>query len=251
MRFAKSCSILLIVAIIASMCGCMIKNIDEEAYSDAIISYLKEKYNADFEVNELYQEFEGNTGMKVRALCSQTGSSELFSVYCYFDSSMSAEKIDIDGKEYSIVDSYAEVLCQNALVAEIDLLTSESCLVKCKVSFNSAQPSREDLLAGLASCLQNQKLDPYIKIYILTDKHFSVEEIQAATESLIVDHAPCTGYIYIAYFDEFDTNKILEIYKENQNDFGNYLSNTDFADRVDFILYDKDAGLQKKQTIKK
>ena len=228
----------------------MNKNIDVAAYKDAIILFLQEKYNDNFDVVSLYQEFDGNTGMKVRALCSKAGSRDQFSVYCYFDSSTANEKIYIDGNEHSIVDSYAEVLYQNALLSEINIAASVDSLVRCKVSFNSEQPSKSNMVDGMDFCLQNQEFDPYVKFYIFVSRNSSASEVQSAVEDVLNLHRPCTGYIYIAYFDEFSKDAVLGVYKEHQNDFGNYLTNTAFAEHVEFVLYKNDTGLQDKQTIR-
>ena len=228
----------------------MNKNLDAAAYKEAIISFLQEKYNDKFNIINLYQEFDGDTGMKVRALCSKTGSSDRFSVYCYLDSAIADEKIYIDGNNHSIVDFYTEVLYQNALLSEINVATSADSLVRSKVSFYLEQPSTTDVANGMDFCLQKQDLDACAKFYILVSRNTCASEIQSAVENVLNLHRPCTGYIYIAYFDEFDKDAVLSVYEENQNDFGNYLANTDFADRVEFVLYKNDTGLQEKRTIR-
>jgi len=240
----------MLIFVVIGACGCMKKNIDGNVYKNAIISYLEEKYHEEFTVMKLYQEFEGNSGMAVRALCAKEENKDYFTVYCYLDSTVSDEIIIIDGNEHSIVDSYTEVLFQNAILDEVDVLECGGCFVRCKVSFNAGQPSKSDIASGINFCLQKQKLDPYVKLYVIVQCDTSTEKIESKLKEILNKYEPCTGYIYLVYMEEYDENEIKKVYEEKQNDFGNYLANTDYADIVEFILYKCDTGMQDKQYIK-
>lgn len=228
----------------------MKKNIDGAVYEEKIISFLEQKYNKKFTVIKLYQEFEGNSGMSIRALCSEKEKEEQFTVYCYFDSTIATEKITIDGNEHSIVDSYAEVIYQNLLLEEVNTLGFDDCVIKCKVDFNAEQPLADDVASGMDFCLQKQELDPYVKFYVIAEYSSSTETVQAQIEEVIKRHMPSTGYIYLAFSKEYNKDQVLRLYEENQNDFGNYLTNTDFANRVEFILYNNDIGMNDKEIIR-
>ena len=227
-------------------------NLNEAAYKDAILSFLKNKYNEQFEIIELYLEFNGDIGLAVRALCKSSAYTDTFLSYCYFDPSMTDEKVKIDENEYSLDDEYSEVVLQNKLLLLVDQAYQydESIFVGCKVGFLGRYPSADELNKGMEFCLHNDELRAHVKFYILTSGSSKAKELQGKVEDFIVHHRPYKGYVYYAVSSKFNKADIVQEYFENQHDFGNYLTSSNLADTVEFTLYKIDAGLQERRIVK-
>lgn len=225
-------------------------NINPIVYRDAILSFLQEKYEEEFVVLKLFQEFEGQTGMAVRALCAPKSSDDRFSVYCYFDAEIADEKIVIDNHTHSVSDAYIGIQLQNRLLEELSDANLSKCIVKCRVTFDPqpAQVACADEKA--ASILQNAAYDPSVSFYVISERGTPTDEVQRCILNILNTYKPCTGYVYLAQLDVYTPDSILSTYTEKQHDFGNYLANTDFANQVDFLLYKNDTGAQTKKVIK-
>lgn len=242
--------ILIIMLVMFGVSGCMNTQIDKTAYENAILTFLQEKYGEDFTVITMYQEFSGDTGALIRATCKGTTAEETFTVRCYLDEEVTAQKLQINGQMHSVEDSYAEVLCQSQLMRELPECSEESCIIKCRVDFYNRQPTMDEYAQGLEACLRNEELRAYIKVYILSDGCAQAQDAYGKVEELVEQYAPDTGYIYFAILETFDPAYANQVYAENKNDFGNYLAQQDYADQLWFTLYEAERGLQSRKSVK-
>ena len=252
MRTTKGFIILLItILIIMAVSGCMNENIDRTAYEQAILRFLEQKYSDKFEIHDLYQEFEGNNGMIIRALSKGSSYTDMFTVNCYLDSTVTDEAVEIEGRNHSIEDGYSEVIFQNQLMALLDQSNNaHEVIVKCRVDFHGRKPSSEQFARGIDYCIQCEDLDSHIMFYILSDDNDTARDLQIKAENIVAQYMPCVGYIYYAVQSQFDENEIVQQYIANQFDFGNYLTSSELADKVEFTLYKKESGFRARQIVK-
>lgn len=191
-----------------------------------ILTYLADKFQEEFEIKAMYQEFDGKNGIYVRAMCCEKDSDVEFAVYCTENTEES------ESKTYIIEDKYAEIILQNKIMAELSSCASENVFCACKIDLQ-----QEDSMENA-----------YVKIYIVTDGT-PADALRKQAEHLLEAYSPYTGYIYYAEKNAFVLDDIQGTYAENQHDFGNFLVNNDFADRVEFTLYSKNA-LQNTKVVK-
>lgn len=248
--FRRYLLILMMILISIGVCGCMDRELNVLEYRKEILTHLEIKYDSEFEIIKTYQEFDGNTGVCVRASCKSMEYEDVFTVYCYLDSSMADEKCIIEGKEHGISDNYTKILYQNQILEEIDEINNNNYIIKCKIDFLVVSPTIEEYANGIEYCLQNEDFDPYLKFYIVTQSSTDVSKLRDKIDNVLKKYNPCSGYIYHAFIDEFDYDEAIAVYKENQHDFGNYLSLSDFADRVEFVLYKSNVGFKESKIIK-
>ena len=224
-------------------------NLNKESYETEILSFLQGKYDEEFEIVKLYQEFEGDSGMMVRALCRGAKYDDEFLVCCYLDSTIANELIEIDGNKHSIEDSYSEVILQNQFLNLVTYEENLNVIIKCNVDFYGRNPSSEEIQTGMY-CLKEEELNAYLKVYIITDNVETTRKVQEDIEKLLIKYEPCNGYLYHAEKNKFNKDEIEKIFRENQHDFGNFLSSSDFANKVEFSLYRKEEGLKERQIIR-
>lgn len=242
---------LLLITLVTGVCGCMSSKLNLNEYKSAILSFLQEKYDSDFLIKNIYQEFDGNSGMVVRAVCSNVDSSDEFTVFCYLDSTVGADVYEIDGKEHSINEDYPEVIFQNEILSMLNNVSMSRTLLKCNLDFLGRNPTVDEYQAGLLSCLQNEELDAYVKFYILSDDNDISKEIRDSIEILLKKLNPSTGYIYYLVTSSFDETELNNIYTQNQHDFGNYLTNGTLGELLEFSLYKKNKGLEERRVIRR
>lgn len=212
-----------------------------------LAAFLAEKYQCNFTIEEVYQEFDGYEGKYIRAICRSDAYADTFSVYCYESETEQEGLLNIDGQAYSVEDKYAEVLLQNLLLDRLGDYNRETMFVRCKVSFVSEQPDAQKAVADPKACFAEE--NAYVRVYIITGGEDPVQ-MQEQAETLLKELNPYTGYIYVATKNAFNLTQINEVYTENQHDFGNYLTNEDWADRVVFTLYSAKNGLQEMKVVK-
>lgn len=241
---------ILSVILCFGVCGCMDTRVNHSAYSDAVIAYLSDKYHEDFTVEALYQEFSGDTGNLIRLQCKGTKSDETFTVRCYLDSQITPQLLKIDGKDHAIEDNYAEMLCQNQLVLLLPTSEDADYVVKCKVDFYGRQPTIEEYSQGLSACLKNEDLRAYVKIYILSNGNKSAQALYKDVEQLVSEWAPNTAYVYFAIPEIYDAVVVEQMYANNRDNFGNYLSNEADVKQLWFTLYETASGLSARKLIK-
>lgn len=99
---------ILVFCMLIGACGCMPKNSN---FNDAILDYLKDKYNEEeFHIEKLTNEFNGSQYI-FRAVC--TGKyPEKFVVYCY-ETPLDLPIIYFNELEYGVEDDYANIILQN------------------------------------------------------------------------------------------------------------------------------------------
>jgi len=216
--------------------GCKTESVlfKKDKVERAIVAFLADKYQSSFIVQEVYQEFDGTSGRYFRALCRSDVHEDTFTVYCYESDERGGDSLCIDGKTYFVEDMYAEVLLQNHLLKLLGDYKEDSMFVRCKVNFVSEQPDAQKVIEDPVSCIAQAKA--YLRIYIIVGDE-DPAEMQARAEALMKKYNPYTGYLYVATKMPFDLKRIEEVYASNQHDFGNYLTNENWADRVDFSLY--------------
>ena len=224
--------------------------VNHSAYSDAVIAYLSEKYHEDFTVETVCQEFSGDTGNLVRLQCKGTKSDEIFTVRCYLDSKITPQLLKIDGKDYSVEDNYAEMLCQNQLMQLLPVCEDVEYVLKCKVDFYGRQPTTEEFFQGLRTCLKKEELRAYVKIYIISNGNAEAQTLYRDIEQLISECDPNTAYVYFAIPEIYDAVVAEQIYANNREDFGNYLANKADVKQLWFTLYETDSGLSGRKLIK-
>lgn len=224
--------------------------VDQAAYENAILSYLQDKYEEKFTIKAIYQEFAGDTGALIRAICMSEKYADEFTVRCYLDASVTPQTLQISGQEHSIEDSYAAVLCQKQLMQKMPVCSPEGCVVKCRVEFYNRQPTVDEYAQGLEACIRNEALRAYIKIYILSDGSAQAQDAYSKAEKLVEQYAPNTGYIYFAVLEYFDAAHAEQVYADNQHDFGNFLAQKDYADQLWFTSFMIETGLQARKVVK-
>lgn len=240
--------IVFILIIAIGVCGCMEKNdLNKEEVTKELATFLAEKYQCSFKILEVYQEFDGDFGKYFRALCCSDAYEDTFTAYCYESNEEHEDVLHIDGIAYYVEDKYVEVLLQNLLLDQLGDYSEESMFVRCKVNFVSEQPDAQTAMANPKSCITETKA--YIRIYIITSEA-DPSKMQDRAESLLKDYNPYTGYVYAATKTPFNLTQINDTYTSNQHDFGNYLTNKDWADRVVFSLYNAKDGLQERKVVK-
>ena len=238
----KALAILLTIIIIWGVSGCMNPE-NNVKINEQILSYLTEKYHTEFTIKEIYQEFDGKNGMSYRAICCSAEYSDEFAVYCSQERSAAPDAIEAEGKVFAIEDEYAEVLLQNKILGELANNISDDVFVGCRITFRYDQPTvSENWQDSL------MEADAYVRIYIITDGA-PADDLRQQAEALLEQYRPYTGYVYYVVKASFDMQQIQEVYAENQHDFGNYLTDSDFADRIEFTLYSENA-LQERKVIK-
>lgn len=222
-------------------------DLKKEDVAKELAAFLAEKYQCTFTIQEAYQEVDGNSGKYIRALCRSEAYEDTFTAYCYESDEDRADLLHIDGKAYYVEDKYAEVLLQNLLLDRLGDYSEDSMFVRCKVNFVSDQPDAQIALEDPKSCIAETKA--YIRIYIITGEE-DPSQMQDRAEALLKEFNPYTGYVYAATKAPFNLTQINEVYASNQHDFGNYLTNEDWADRVVFSLYNAKNGLQERKVVK-
>lgn len=224
--------------------------VNHSTYSDAVMTYLSNKYHEDFTVETVYQEFSGDTGNLVRLQCKGTKSGEIFTVRCYLDPQTTPQLLNIDGKAHSIEDNYAEMLCQNQLMLLLPASEDADYVVKCKVDFYGRQPTMEEYSQGLSACLKNEELRAYVKIYILSNGSKSAQALYKDMEQLVSEWDPNTAYVYFVIPESFDAVVAEQMYANNRDNFGNYLANEARVEQLWFTLYETASGLSARKLIK-
>ena len=246
----KTVLFLLVIFLVIGVCGCMSSKLNLNEYKNAILSFLQEKYDSDFLIKNIYQEFDGNSGMVVRAVCSNVDSSDEFTVFCYLDSTVGSDVCEIDGNEHSISEDYTAVIFQKEILSMLNDVSTSRTLLKCNLDFLGRNPTTDEFQTGLLSCLQNEELNACVKFYILSDDNDISKEMRDSIEILLEIINPSTGYIYFLVTSSFNETELNNIYAENQHDFGNYLTNGTLGEFLEFSLYKKDKGLEERRVIR-
>ena len=244
------CLLLAFALVFFGACKDMITQLDKTRYENAILSYLQDKYQEGFTIESIYQEFSGDTGSVVRATCKAVDNSETFTVHCYLDKTITPHTMLVNGQAHSVEDTYTEVLCQKRLMQSLAGNLGDHCVVKCNVDFYNRQPTSDEYAQGIEACMKNAELCAYIKVYIMSDGNTDAQAVYSAAEKLVEQYAPDTGYIYFAVPKTFDAVYAGQVYAEHYNDFGNFLTQNDYAATIWFTLYESEAGLQSRQLVK-
>lgn len=224
-------------------------NTDKTKIQESIQDYLSSKYDETFSVKETYQEFDGNNGKYIRAVCSSSKYLDEFLVYLYSDKKNVGEELTIDGKCYFAVDGYIEVIFQNEILKNLGDYDKQKVYVGCKVEFAEQSISVEEYNTGIVNCIGKTDVQSFVKIYIVTDGS-SEEELRANAENYVAKLSPYTGYVYYAVKDNFNAEEVETVFREKQHDFGNYLSNYEFASKVEFTLINRKDGIGERKVVK-
>lgn len=251
----KSVFCLVFILAMLGVSGCMssinedlsVNQMDSGLVGEQIALQLAQKYDGVFHVINVDMEFNGREGMYYRALCNSQDYDDTFTVYCYESKDGAPDAFSIGDHAFVMQDQYAEVLLQNYLLRQLGDYDTQTVFVGCKVCYDGEQPSVQMLKDGMDACLQNA--DAYLKFYFVSDGA-DVQALQEKAAQLIANSDPYRGYIYVAQKHPFVAAEIAEVFAENQHDYGNFLNNTDYADRVDFTLYRMGEGFQPTETIK-
>lgn len=245
----------LLVSVMLGVSGCM-SNVNESSFVDkknsAVVKeqiqlQLTQKYDTAFTVQSVSMEFNGQDGMYYRATCNSQDYADTFTVYCYESTEQDTTAFAIGDHLFMMQDNYAEVILQNYLLGQLGEYDAQSVFVGCKISFDAEQPDAQLLQGDLDACLQNA--DAYIKFYFVSGGA-DVQLLCTKAVELLNKNNPYRGYIYVVDKLPFDAAAVAQTYAENQHDYGNYLNNTDYANRIVFILYKAGEGIQPAQVIK-
>ena len=238
--------IIALLIFVIGACGCMKQ--DEQLYKEGLLTYLSEKYNTEFVIKEAYQEFNGNDGIYFRIICTSQDYDDEFLVYCYLDDAHEGDTIEIENKFCTISDEYAEVLLKHKVLDVIRGVATSEMFIECDVIFSGRQPMRDEMEEGLESCAANLDLQTYVKVYLISRDEIS-EEVVQATETLMAQLNPYTGYIYSVVEPYREAEGLKTLYDAESN-FGNYLSGSQYDGHVEFILYKQETGLQEREIVK-
>ena len=223
---------------------------DKIAYEQAILSYLQDKYQETFEIKAMYQEFTGNAGVLIRATCVNKKYADEFSVRCYFDSSAAEKTLLIKEHQYSIEDSYMQILFQNQLMQVLPQLSDKHSVIMCRVEFYNRQPTADEYADGLEACLRNEKLRAYVKIYILSDGNGQAPEMYAKAEKLLQQYAPDTGYVYYVVLKSFLAEQVKQWYLEHLHNWGYFIMEQLQSEQRCFSVFKIETGLQSRNIVK-
>lgn len=233
----------ILIITITGVYGCMGTGMD---YKKAILSYLREKYDCDFEVKQITKEFNGFDGNYLRAVCNSITNHETFEVYCYMDDEKNGDAITINQKKYVILDNYVNVLFGNQLESILQDKIGAEIFLKCEVTFSDHFVTKEEYKAGMQDCMNNKELYSHVTVYAIAENETILKSIRQKVEEACLNLNAYRQYLYFAVASDKNVSDIQEHYDKNEGTFDQHINECGLIKKVFFTLLKRDEGITNK-----
>lgn len=246
-RLKRSFLFLITILIMIGVSGCMSV---ERDINEPIQNYLKEKYDCNFEIEQITKEFNGLEGSYLRAICHSDVDEGAFEVFCYLNSDEKGDKITIDENEYVISDDYADVIFMNQLKAKIEEQIGTDAFLQCQVTFSNHFITKDEYKTGLQACLNNTDLYSHITVYVAVEDESVLDALRKEVETVCLSFNAYRQYLYFAVAPGEDVSDIQKHFEDNMNIFDQHINECELIDKVYFSLIKRDEGITKRSVEK-
>lgn len=223
--------------------GCMSSKSDLNTIKKEISLYLKEKYNCNFEVTQITEEFSGNRGIFYRLVCKSDKYTDLCVVYCHTDEGYNGTSLTIGNEDYLVTDDFANIVFQSEYASLLQDITGDDVLIKCKLRTPNYNLSNEDFASGLKNCLENPDIPVYMYTFIFADNEKAGTNLKTSAENFLAQYNMYKQYLYVCYQDDIDFENWNTLYYDNYSEFIAYLLYKSDIDRVEYSSFNQNAGL--------